>query len=311
MVGPWQVPLSFAHFRCLETDSGKNRDNGQGKAGSRPERIGWESSRDMEMLAIRSKKMGWQLLLLAGILLLAAAPVLVAQQPAVPGAEATAAEQDPASQSVLSMVTSGGVLMVPIAICSFILLMFVFERGISLRRGRIIPRPFVKNFLDQLRNGELNRKQALKICKANRSPIALVFAAASRKWGHSGVEVEQAIIDSGERVANGLRKHLRVINGVATVCPLLGLLGTVLGMIKAFNAIVAAGAMGQPELLAGGIGQALITTAAGLSVAIPALIAYMFFTSRVDKLIVEIDALGQEVVQAIAADGIPRRRRAA
>ena len=74
---------------------------------------------------------------------------------------------------------------------------------------------------------------------------------------------------------------------------------------------LAAGAMGQPELLAGGIGQALITTAAGLSVAIPALIAYMFFTSRVDKLIIEIDALGQEVVQAIAADGIPRRRRAA
>ena len=81
------------------------------------------------------------------------------------------------------------------------------------------------------------------------------------------------------------------------------------GMIKAFNAIVAAGAMGQPELLAGGIGEALITTAAGLSVAIPALIAYMFFISRVDKLIVEIDALGQDVVQAIAADNGPRRRR--
>ena len=139
----------------------------------------------------------------------------------------------------------------------------------------------------------------------------LVFAAASRKWGHSAVEVEQAIIDSGERVANGLRKHLRMINGIATVCPLLGLLGTVLGMIKAFNAIVSAGAMGQPELLAGGIGEALITTAAGLSVAIPALIAYMFFISRVDKLIVEIDALGQDVVQAIAADSGPRRRRAA
>ena len=162
-----------------------------------------------------------------------------------------------------------------------------------------------------MRNGELTRKQALKICKSNSSPVAFVFAAASRKWGHSGVEVEQAIIDSGERVANGLRKHLRMINGIATVCPLLGLLGTVLGMIKAFNAIVAAGAMGQPELLAGGIGQALITTAAGLSVAIPALIAYMFLTSRVDKLIIEIDAMGQEVVQMIADDAVPRRRRAA
>ena len=256
------------------------------------------------MLAIRSKKMGWQLLLLAGILLLAAAPVLVAQQAAVPGAEATAAEQAPASQSVLSMVTSGGVLMIPIAICSFILLMFVFERAISLRRGRIIPRPFVKNFLDQLRNGELNRKQALKICKANRSPIALVFAAASRKWGHSAVEVEQAIIDGGERQVSQLRKHLRVLNGVATVTPLLGLLGTVLGMIQAFNDIATVGTMGKADQLAVGIALALLTTASGLMIAIPSLIMYMFLSGRVDSLVMEMDHLAQDVVQLISAEAL-------
>ena len=259
----------------------------------------------------RMKKTFWRLAILVMVLGAGVGPMLLAQQAPAPDEQVAPADAAPASQNVLSMVGSGGVLMIPIAICSFILLMFVFERAINLRRGRVIPRPFVKNFLDQLRNGELTPTQALKICKSNRSPVALVFAAASRKWGHSAVEVEQAIIDSGERVANGLRKHLRMINGIATVCPLLGLLGTVLGMIKAFNAIVSAGAMGQPELLAGGIGEALITTAAGLSVAIPALIAYMFFISRVDKLIVEIDALGQDVVQAIAADSGPRRRRRA
>jgi len=259
----------------------------------------------------RSRKPCSRLAILVIVLVAGVAPILLAQQPAASAPQGVPAEAAPASQTVLSMITNGGVLMIPIAICSFILLMFVFERAINLRRGRVVPRPFVKNFLDQLHNGELTRTQALKICKSNQSPVALVFAAASQKWGHSAVEVEQAIIDSGERVANGLRKHLRMINGIATVCPLLGLLGTVLGMIKAFNAIVSAGAMGQPELLAGGIGQALITTAAGLSVAIPALIAYMFFISRVDKLIIEIDALGQDVVQAIAADSVPRRRRRA
>ena len=273
-----------------------------------------EKYRELKMANSHEKLTRWRLMILVIIVLCGLTPLLLGQQqPSASSDQAAAVAVEPAatSTSILGMVTNGGVLMIPIAICSFILLMFVFERSISLRRGRVIPRPFVRNFMDRLRNGELTRKQALKVCNSNRSPVAEVFAAAARKWGHSSVEVEQAIIDSGERVANGLRKYLRLINGIATVSPLLGLLGTVVGMIQAFNAIVAAGAMGQPELLAAGIGQALITTAAGLSVAIPALIAYMFLTSRVDKLIIEIDAIGQEIVQSIAADSVPRRRRAA
>jgi len=273
----------------------------------------WEKYRELKMANSHEKLTRWRLMILVIIVLCGLTPLLLGQQqPSASSDQAAAVAVDPAatSTSILGMVTNGGALMIPIAICSFILLMFVFERSISLRRGRVIPRPFVRNFMDRLRNGELTRKQALKVCNSNRSPVAEVFAAAARKWGHSSVEVEQAIIDSGERVANGLRKYLRLINGIATVSPLLGLLGTVVGMIQAFNAIVAAGAMGQPELLAAGIGQALITTAAGLSVAIPALIAYMFLTSRVDKLIIEIDALGQEIVQSIAADSVPRRRAA-
>jgi len=212
------------------------------------------------------------------------------------------------TQSLLAVLRDGGLLMFPIGLCSFVLLVFVFERSVALRRGRVIPRPFVRRFLDQLRQGQLTRDEAMELCEENRSPVAEVFAAAVRKWGRSSVEVEQAVIDTGERVTNELRRYLRLFNGISTISPLMGLLGTVLGMIRAFNAIVDAGAMGRPELLAGGISQALLTTAAGLSVATPALIAYLYFISRVDRLVITIDALGQQVVDSVSADSPAKTR---
>ena len=212
------------------------------------------------------------------------------------------------TDSVWSIVKGGGYLMIPLGLCSFILVAFVLERAISLRRGRVIPRPFVKRFLKQLRDGDLDREKALELCCDSSSPVAEVFAGAARKWGRPAVEVEQAIIDAGERATNGLRRYLRVINGVATVSPLLGLLGTVVGMIRAFNNIATADALGRPERLAGGISEALLTTAAGLTVAIPALIFYLFFVSRVDRLIIDIDAMGQEVVNVISAEGLQEKK---
>jgi len=238
-----------------------------------------------------------------------------APQPAGAGAAAQAeqmvapvAEENPiATKNLLEVIQDGGPLMIPILVCSFVLCVFIFERVISLRRGRVIPGPFVKRFLEQLREKQIDRDTALELCEQNKSPVAEVFAAAVKKWDRPSVEVEQAIIDTGERVTNGLRRYLRLLNGIATISPLLGLLGTVLGMIKAFNAIATASAMGRPELLAAGIGQALLTTAAGLSVAIPALIAYLFFVGRVDRLIMDIDALGQQVVGLLASDGWERQ----
>jgi biopolymer transport protein ExbB len=208
-----------------------------------------------------------------------------------------------ATRNLLGIIRDGGIVMLPILLCSFVLVVFVFERTISLRRGRVVPSPFVKRFLHQLRNGELTQDAALAICDENATPIAAVFAAGVRRWGRPAVEVEQAVLDAGERAVNGLRAYLRVFNGIATVSPLLGLLGTVFGIIEAFNAIAKTQAMGRPELLAGGISEALLTTAAGLVVAIPALIFYHYFVSRVDQLTAELDALGQELVEEIAADG--------
>ncbi|HUY89740.1 MAG TPA: MotA/TolQ/ExbB proton channel family protein [Pirellulales bacterium] len=207
-------------------------------------------------------------------------------------------------KNLLQIMKAGGILMIPILFCSFITLVFVFERAVALRRGRVIPSPFVKRFLHQLGEGQLDREQALELCEQSRSPVAQVFAAAVRKWGKPAVEVEQAVLDAGERASNGLRKYVRVFNAVSTIAPLMGLLGTVFGMIKAFNDISTADAMGRPEFLARGISEALITTAAGLSIAIPALVCYLFFLSRVDQLIIELDALGQEVVSAVSLEAL-------
>jgi biopolymer transport protein ExbB len=221
-----------------------------------------------------------------------------------PGKEVPANEPDQAiaERNLMHIVQQGGPLMVPILIASFILCLFGFERLFSLRRRRVIPKPFVRKFLHKLREGSMDEDEALELCRENASPVAQVFAGAVHKWGRPAVEVEQGIIDAGERVTNGLRRYLRLLNGVATVTPLLGLLGTVVGMIQAFNDIATADAMGKPELLAAGIGQALITTASGLTVAIPALILYMFFLSRVDRLVMDIDSVAQEVVDEISAE---------
>ena len=215
---------------------------------------------------------------------------------------------------LIYVVRQAGILVLPLAICSFLLTLFVFERVISLRRARVIPRPFVRRFIKQLRDGALEQREALALCRENGSPIAEVFAAAVIKWDRSSVEVEQAMIDAGERISYGLKKYLRLFNGIATISPLLGLLGTVIGMIKAFNTIASSDAMGRPDLLATGISQALLTTAAGLTVAIPAYVAHVYFSARVDKLVTEIDRHSQDVVNAVAVDGWkekPRRKRKA
>ena len=247
----------------------------------------------------------------------AAAQSGAAEEPAVKIAadgSAPAASADASapltSKSLLGIVREGGIVMLPLLICSFIMLIFVFERAISLRRGRVIPGPFVKRFLHQLEDGQLDREQALLVCEENGSPVSRVFSAACKKWGRPAVEIEQAIIDTGERVVHELRNYLRVFNGLVTLSPMLGLLGTVCGMIRAFSDIATADAMGRPELLAKGISEALLSTATGLAVAVPALVLYWWFVSVIDRLTVRIDALGQEVVAQISAEAIQEKAAA-
>jgi biopolymer transport protein ExbB len=209
----------------------------------------------------------------------------------------------------VQIVRDAGYLMYAIILCSFLLVAFTLERAVTLRRSRVIPGPFVSRFLQQLRGGDLDREQALELCEANGTPVAQVFAGAIRKWGRPGVEVEQSVIDAGERATNGLRRYLRVFYGVATVGPLLGLMGTVLGMIQTFNVIAErTDAMARSQDLAGGIAKALLNTAGGLAVAIPASILYVFFVSRVDRLVIEIDAQAQQVVNVVSAEELQDKK---
>ncbi|MFN7874989.1 MAG: MotA/TolQ/ExbB proton channel family protein [Pirellula sp.] len=224
---------------------------------------------------------------------------------ATPSAGETATEEGKIPvRNLLQIFHDGGIMMYPIAICSFVLTVFSFERLINLRTGRVIPRPFVKRLIEQLQQQQIDREEALELCERNPSAIASILAAALKRYGRPAVEVEQAVLDAGERESNHLRRHMRLLNAISNVAPLLGLLGTVMGMIQSFNDIAGSQAMGRPEMLAGGISQALLTTAAGLLVAIPAYLMYMYFLGRTDRLIMEMDSHAQQLVDTICAEAL-------
>ncbi len=169
-----------------------------------------------------------------------------------PTAESTSSEEGKIPvRSLLQMFHDGGIMMYPIALCSFVLMVFSFERFISLRTGRVIPRPFVKRLIEQLQQQQIDRDEALELCERNPSSIATLLAAAVKRYGRPAVEIEQAVLDAGERETNNLRRHMRLLNAISNVAPLLGLLGTVMGMIQSFNDISGSQAMGRPEMLAG------------------------------------------------------------
>jgi biopolymer transport protein ExbB len=237
-----------------------------------------------------------------------------AESPASPAPNAEAAAAKPGapkvskiSTNVIDMIDALGVWVVPFALASIIFLWFTVDRLVMLRTGRVIPRPFVQRFLRLLEDGEMEQDEALEVCLENGSPIANIFAHAVRKWGKPSVEVEQAIIDGGERQVSELRKNLRVLHGIHTITPMLGLLGTVWGMLDSFSQIAFAGAMGQTDQLASGIALALVTTVVGLLIAIPALIMYMYFSGKIDTLVMQMDDLSQRVVYCISAEGLVGR----
>ncbi|MEM7474619.1 MAG: MotA/TolQ/ExbB proton channel family protein [Planctomycetota bacterium] len=246
---------------------------------------------------------------------LAANPATTAPgDPVSLGGSATPAETEPESQSIpigslIGIFREGGALMIAILLCSVVLVIFTMERWFFLRKGRIMPRLFVRGVFEQLEQGQIDQEQAILLCEENGSPISELFSAALKKWGRPAVEVEQAVMDTGEHVTSQLKRYLRLFSTISNIAPLLGLLGTVLGMIDAFNSIAQADAMGRPEMLASGIGGALLTTAAGLCVAIPAYAAHAYFIGRSDRLILEMDKLSQNVIDLICAENQTTKRR--
>lgn len=226
--------------------------------------------------------------------------------PAAGGQEAEAVEGEMAEEggaSVIDQIVAGGWLMVPLGICSLVVIALTLERLIALRRGRVIPRPFVRRFTEAVEDGQLSYEEATGICEEFDCPVAEVFQAAVKRWGRPMLEIEQAVVDAADRVSESLSKYLRVFQAISNVAPLIGLLGTVLGMIEAFQTMSSGAAVG-PDLLSSGISTALITTAGGLSVAIPAYLAYVYFSAVSDRYLHEIDRLCQRVIDCISAEGL-------
>ncbi len=196
----------------------------------------------------------------------------------------------------------GGVTMVPIGLCSIIALAVTLERLFSLRRRRVIPEELVNASERYWQRGDF--EEAVRICDRFDVPLARVLRAGLARR-HLGLgEMERAMVGSGQHESTVLSRNLRGLGVIAHLAPMLGLFGTVVGMIRAFDVISRAGT-GNPGLVAEGIAEALITTAAGLTVGIPALAAYHFFRSRGDRFLFEIESIALELLQNLAVQSRP------
>lgn len=182
---------------------------------------------------------------------------------------------------MFELVRAGGFLMFPILLCSVIAMAIVIERFWALRRRAVCPPSLVTDIWQWAQYGQLDASRLSGL--RNGSPLGRVLAAAIINLRHSREIMKEAVEEHGRQVVHDLERYLNTLGTIASITPLLGLLGTVIGMIKVFAAITSEG-IGNPTVLAGGISEALLTTAAGISVAIPSLMFYRHFQRRVTEL---------------------------
>ena len=197
---------------------------------------------------------------------------------------------------MLELVKSGGFLIWPLLLCSIISLAIIAERFWSLQTKRIISTNLVIRVWDWNKRGVLNAHQIEKLRKD--SPLGRVLAAGLVNRKHDREVMKESIEEVGRHVAHDLERYLNTLGTIASISPLLGLLGTVVGMIKVFAVITAQG-VGNPGVLAEGISEALITTAVGLTVAIPSLMFYRYFRGRVDELVVTMEQEALKMVEVM------------
>lgn len=197
---------------------------------------------------------------------------------------------------MLELVKSGGWLMLPIIACSIVALGIVIERLWSLQRKRVMPEYLMRQILQLHKDDKLNLADLDKL--KSSSPLGRILAAGLLNRDHNKEVMKEAIEEVGRQVVHELERYLNTLGTIASISPLLGLLGTVIGMIKVFSVIVTAG-VGDPGVLAGGISEALITTAAGLSVAIPSLMFHRFFSGLIDRLVIGMEEQALKLVEVI------------
>jgi biopolymer transport protein ExbB len=214
--------------------------------------------------------------------------------------------------SVLRLVLQANPMLWPLAICSVVTLGYVLERLLALRRDRVVPREFADRFLERLSSGKLDRERALELCRAHESPLARVFAMVVGAWGQSGIAIRQMVSHDAAGEVVELKRNLRILSAMATLGPLLGLLGTVVGIIQSFDALGGRIGPARGEMLAHGISLALVATAFGLAIAIVAVTFYYYFLNRVDVLLREMDDRTRQVIELVSSESqrlVPQDRR--
>ena len=194
---------------------------------------------------------------------------------------------------MFEIIKAGGWVMWPIIMCSIVALAIVCERCWSLQRKRVIPPGLVEQVWQWTRSGVLDAKRIHVLGRS--SPLGRILAAGLVNMRHDREVMRESIDEVGRHVAHDLTRHLNMLGSIAAISPLLGLLGTVFGMIRMFSAVSQHGA-GNPQELSAGIGQALITTAAGLTIAIPAVLFHRYLRGRVESLVIDME---QEAIKMV------------
>lgn len=208
-------------------------------------------------------------------------------------------------EHVIGFLSKGGFIIYPLMLCSIIGLSIVIEKGISLRRKKVII-PEIVNIIINIKGPE-DVGLATSICKKHRGPFASIIRVGLENRYQSKEDLKESLGDQGRQEVFYLERGLIILETIAGIAPLLGLLGTVIGILKVFNIISTLG-VGQARAMAGGISEALITTIVGLSIGIPAVVGYNYFSNKAERLILEIEKNSTLLIRKIT--GFRREKRA-
>lgn len=203
---------------------------------------------------------------------------------------------------MFELIVAGGWVMVPILGCSVIAMVITVERFLALRPERVVPSQLLSQVWHWVHEEGITRERLNELRES--SPLGQILATALSNVDHGREVMKDSVEETAAQVIHGLERFVGVLGTVASIAPLLGLLGTVLGMMRAFTVIMLHGS-GSASLLAGGISEALVTTAAGLMVAIPALVCHRFFERRIDSLVVEMQERAVKLVDALNEERRP------
>lgn len=198
--------------------------------------------------------------------------------------------------SLFEALLRGGPVMIPLAICSIVALAWTFDRLLRMRASALGNKAHADTLLAALRDG--GPTQALAVSRGRRTVLGSIFEPALQRWRDSRTTIEKTLEDVGAREVRTLVSSLRPFTVIAVIAPLLGLLGTVIGIIIAFRDIALSNAMGKPEALSSGIAQALVATATGLCIAIPTQAVYYWFRGRIDRFARRIEEAGDDLLAA-------------